>query len=168
MVDEEGVQRVVTGHQHGQRPLPGPPCPARLLPQRGPCARVPGDHHGVQTGDVEAEFEGVRRREAEEVAGVQGAFQGTALLGEVTAPVRRHPPGQGAVDLGQTLLGDHRDQLRATPGADEGDRAHALHREVGEQVGGFRGGRPADRCALLALQFGQRRFPQSEHQFTAG
>ena len=98
---------------------------------------------------------------------MQGALQGPALLGEVTAAVCRDPPGQGAVDLGQAFLGDHRDQLRAAPGAYEGDRAHALHREVGEQVGGFGGGRAADRRALLALQFGQRRFPQGEHQFTA-
>ncbi len=167
VVDEEGVQRIVAGHQHREGSLPGPPRPARLLPQRRPGARVAGDHHGVQAGDVEAEFQGVRRREAEEFTGVQGTFQGATFLGEVAAAVRRHAPGQRAVDLGQTFLGDHRDQLGATPGAYEGDGAHPLHGEVGEQVGGLGGGRAADRRALLALQLGQRRFPEGEHQFTA-
>jgi hypothetical protein len=168
MVDQEGVQRVVARDQHRQRPLPGPSRPARLLPQRRPGARIAGDHHGVQTGDVEAEFQGVGRGEAEEFTRVEGAFQRAALLGEVAAAIGRHPPGQRAVDLGQPLLRDHRDQLRAAPGAHEGDRAHPLHGEVGEQVGGLGGGRAADRRALLALQFGQRRLPEREHQFTAG
>jgi hypothetical protein len=98
---------------------------------------------------------------------VQGAFQGAALLGEVAAPVGRDTPGQGTVDLGQALLGDHRDQLGAAPGTYEGDRAHALHGEAGEQVGGLGGGGTADRRALLALQLGQRRLPQGEHQLSA-
>src|SRR5690606_29456402 len=107
VVDEEGVQRVVAGHQHGERALPGASRAAGLLPQGGAGARVAGDDHGVQAGDVHAEFEGVGGGEAEEFAGVQGAFQGAALFGEVAAPVGGDPRGQGAVDLGEALFGDH-------------------------------------------------------------
>jgi hypothetical protein len=62
---------------------------------------------------------------------VEGAFQGAALLGKVAAAVGGHTTGQGAVHLRQAFLGDDRDQLGAAPGADEGDRAHALHGQVG-------------------------------------
>lgn len=40
VVDEEGVQRVVAGHQDGQRPLSGASGAARLLPEGGACAGV--------------------------------------------------------------------------------------------------------------------------------
>ena len=167
VVDEEGVQRVVAGDQDRQRALPGASGAARLLPQGGPGARVAGDDDGVQAGDVDAEFEGGGGGEAEEFAGVEGAFEGAAFLGEVAAAVGGHAPGQGAVDLGEAFLGDHRDQLGAAPGAYEGDRAHALDGQVGEEVGGLGGGGAADGGALLAVQFGERGFPEGEDQFAA-
>lgn len=167
MVDQEGVQGVVAGDQDRQGALSGAAGAARLLPQGGAGAGVAGDQDGVEAGDVDAEFQGRRRGEAEEFAGVQGAFQGAALLGEVAAAVGRDTPGQGAVDLAQPFLGDDRDQLGAAPGADEGDCADALDGEVGEQVGGLRGRRAAHRSALLALHLGERGLPQGEHQFTA-
>ncbi len=167
MVDEEGVQRVVAGDQHRQGPLPGPAGAARLLPQRGPCARVAGDEDGVQAGDVDAEFQGGGGGEAEELAGVEGAFEGSALLGQIAAAVGGHAPDERAVDLGEPFLGDHGDQFGAPAGADEGDRAHALHGQVGEQVGGLGGGGAPDRCALLAVQLGERRLPQGEDHLAA-
>ena len=85
MVHEEGVQRVVAGDEHGERALAGAARAARLLPQRGAGARLAGDEHGVQAGDVDAELEGGRGGEAEEFAGVQGRLQGAAFLGEVAA-----------------------------------------------------------------------------------
>ncbi len=99
---------------------------------------------------------------------MQGAFEGAALLGEVAAPVRGDPPGEGAVDLGQALLGDDRDQLGAAPRADEGHRADRLHGEVGEETGGLGGGGTADRRAVLPVVLGQRRLPQGEDQFAPG
>ncbi|GAA3299582.1 hypothetical protein GCM10020295_38140 [Streptomyces cinereospinus] len=98
---------------------------------------------------------------------MQCAFQGAALLGEVAAPVGRDAPGQRAVDLREPLLGDHGDQFGAAPGPYEGDRAHALDGEVGEQVGGLGGGGTPDGCALLPLQFGQRGLPEGEDQLPA-
>ncbi len=98
---------------------------------------------------------------------MEGLFQGAAFLGEVAAAVRRDTSGEGAVDLGEAFLRDDRDQLGATPGADEGDRADALDGEVGQQVGRFGGGGTADGGALLALELGERRLPEGEDQFAA-
>lgn len=168
MVDEEGVQRVVAGHQDGQGALAGASGAARLLPQRRPGAGIARDDDGVQAGDVDAEFEGGGGGQAEKPAGVQGAFQGAALLGEIAPAVGGDPGGQGAVDLGKALLGDDGDQFGAAPGAYEGDRADALDGQIGEEVGGLGGGGAADGGALLAVQLGQRRFPQGEDHFAAG
>lgn len=167
MVDEERVQRVVAGHQDGQGAPAGASGAARLLPQGGAGARVAGDQYGVQPRDVDAEFEGGGGGEAEQLAGVEGAFEGAALLGEIAAAVGGDPPDQRAVDLGEAFLGDQRDQLGATPGPYEGHRADALDGEVGQQVGRLGGGRTADRGALLAVQFGEWGLPEGEHQFTA-
>lgn len=167
VVDEEGVQRVVAGDEDGQRSLSGTAGAARLLPERGAGAGVAGDDDGVEAGDVDAEFEGGGGGEAEEFAGVQGAFQGAAFLGEITAPVGGDAPGEGAVDLGEAFLGDDRDEFGATPGPHEGDRAHALDGEVGEEVGRFGGCRTPDGCTFLAVQFGERGLPEGEHQFPA-
>lgn len=99
---------------------------------------------------------------------MEGAFEGAAFLGEVAAAVGGDPAGQRAVDLGEAFLGDQRDQLGAAPGPYEGHRADALDGEVGEEVCRLGGGRTADGCALLAVEFGERGLPEGEHQFTAG
>ncbi len=98
---------------------------------------------------------------------MQGPLQGAALLGQVAAPVGGDAAGQGAVGLGEALLGDHRDQFGAAPGPHEGDRADALPGQVGQQVRGLGGGRAAHRRAALPVQLGQRRLPQGEDQFAA-
>lgn len=167
VVDEVGVQRVVAGHEHRERALPGAARPPGLLPQGRPGPRVSGDDHGIQTGDVHAEFERGGGGQAEQLPAVQGAFQGTAFLGQISAPVGGDPAGQRTVHLREPLLRDQGDQFGAAPGADEGDGAYALDGEVGEQIRGLGGGGPADRGALLAVEFGQRRLPQREDQLTA-
>ena len=167
VVDEIGVQRVVAGDQDGEGSLPGAARPAGLLPQRGAGAGVAGDEHGVEAGDVHAQFERGGGGQAEQLAVVQRAFEGAALLGQVAAAVGGDPVRQRAVDLREPFLGDQGDQFGAAPGAYEGDGAHALDGEVGEQVGGLRGGGPADGRALFAVQFGQRRLPQREDQLAA-
>ena len=167
VVDEVGVQRVVAGDQDGERALARAAGPARLLPQRGPGARVARDQYGVEAGDVDAEFQGGGGGQAEELAGVQGLLEGAALLGQVAAPVGGDAPGEGAVDLVQALLGDDGDEFGAAPGADEGDRADPLHGQVGEEVGGLGDGGAAHRRALLAGQLGERGLPQGEDQLAA-
>lgn len=167
MVHEEGVQRIVPGDQDGQRALSGASGAARLLPQGGAGARIAGDDDRVQTGDVDAQLQGGGGGEAEKLAGVQGALQGSAFLGQIAAPVGGDASREGAVDLGETFLGDDRDQFGAAPGTYESDRADALDGEVGEDVGRLRRGGAADRCALLAVEFGQRRLPEGEHHLAA-
>ncbi|GAA1320238.1 hypothetical protein GCM10009647_052490 [Streptomyces sanglieri] len=98
---------------------------------------------------------------------MQGALQGSAFLGEVAPAVGGDPGRQRAVHLGEALLRDDGDQLGATPGTHEGDRADALDGEIGEEVGGLGGGGAADGGALLAVQFGQGRLPQREDQLAA-
>ena len=163
VVGEVVVQRVVAGDEDDQRLLLRPPGPPGLLPQRGERARVAGQHDGVQPGDVDAELQRVRRRHAEQVAGRQGPLQLAALLGQVAAAVGVHPAHEvvaaAVVQQAAGLLG-HR--LRAAPRPDERQRPGAALHEVGEQRGGVRGGRAAQRRPVLAGALGQRRLPQRE------
>lgn len=167
MVHQIGVQRVVPGHENGQGTLPRAAGPACLLPEGRPCARVAGDDDRAEAGDVDAQFQGGGGRQTEQFAGVQRPLQGPALLGEVTPAIGGDPLRQRPVDLREALLGDHRDQFRAAPGAYEGDRADALEGQVGEQVGGLGRRGTAYGCALLAVQVGQRGLPEGEDQLAA-
>ena len=65
MVHQVGVQRVVPGDEHHQRPPSGVRAAARppgLLPHRGQRAGIAGEHGRVQPGDVDAELERVGAR----------------------------------------------------------------------------------------------------------
>ena len=90
------------------------------------------------------------RGQAEQVAGVQRPLQGAALLGEVAGPVGGDPSASSEPTRSRRAWAPQRDQLGAAPGADEGHGADPVDDQVGEQVGGLGGGRPADRCAVLA------------------
>ena len=93
MVHEIGVEGVVSGDQHHQRPLPAPPGAATLLPERGDGAREPRDDHGVEAGDVHSEFECVGSRHAEQTSVRDRRFEVAAIFREVTGAV-----GGDAVD----------------------------------------------------------------------
>lgn len=99
---------------------------------------------------------------------MQGAFEGAAFLGQVAAAVGGDAAGEGAVDLGEAFLGDHRDQLGAAPGAYEGHGVDALHGQVGQQVRRLGGGGAADGGALLAVEIGERGLPEGEDELSAG
>ncbi|ASR00274.1 hypothetical protein CGL27_22810 [Streptomyces sp. 11-1-2] len=167
MVDEIGVQRVVPGDQDRQGSFAGAPGPPRLLPQGGAGAGVARHDHGVQPGDVHPQLQGGGGGEPQQLTGVQGSLQGAALLGEIAAAIGGDPVRQRAVHLGEPLLGDERDELRAPPGAHEGDRTDALDGQVGEQVRGLGRGRAAHRCALFAVELGQWRLPEGEDDLAA-
>ncbi|RSS41670.1 hypothetical protein EF902_22415 [Streptomyces sp. WAC05858] len=168
MVDEIRVQRVVPGDQDRQGPFAGAPGPPGLLPQGGAGAGVARHDHRVQPGDVHPQLQGGGGGEPQQLTGVKGLLQGAALLGEIAAAIGGDPVRQRAVHLREPLLGDERDELRAPPGAHEGDRTDALDGQVGEQVRGFGRGRTAHRGALLAVELGQRRFPEGEDDLAAG
>jgi hypothetical protein len=163
VVGEVVVQRVVPGDEHHQRLPLCPTRPAGLLPQRGQRPRVPGEHDGVEPGDVDAELERVRGGHTPERAGRQGAFELAALLRQIAAAVgvdlRRQVRAAALAQQSPGLLGDG---LGAATRADEGQRPGTLLDEVGQQSRGVCGGRPAQRRAVLPGAFGQGRFPQCE------
>ena len=138
------------------------PGPADLLPERRAGAGEAGHQHGVEAADVDAELEGVGRRQPEQLARAQRLLERAALLGQVAAAVGRDPAGQRRVDLGEQLGGGQRHLLGAAPRPDEGQGADALGDQVGEQVGGLGGGGAAHRRAVLAGVGGERRLPQRE------
>ena len=137
----------------GRPGRPGRPArPARRGPARPACchsggagAGIAGDEHGVQPGDVDAELQRVGGGQPEQLAGVQGRAPGRAApRADSRRGRRRRAQVSVAVDGAPSRSWAMREiELGAAPGADEGDRAHALHREVGEQFGGLGGRRTA-------------------------
>ena len=168
VVDKVGVQRVVASHEHHERTQPFAAGPAGLLPQRRQRAGEAGQHHGVQTGDVDAEFKRVGRGDAEQRPVRERGLQSAALLRQVARPVRGDPAGELGRDARQVPPGGEREHLRSAPGPDEGQRASVLDDQVGEQPGGLGAGRAPHRRSVLAARLGQRRLPQRERRRAAG
>ena len=89
VVHQERVERVLA-RDEGDEPVGARPARAPgLLPERHARARPAGDEHGVETGDVDAELEGVRRRQGQQRPGADRVLQRAPLLGQVAAAVRR-------------------------------------------------------------------------------
>ena len=167
MVDQVGVQRVVARDQQDQRALPATAGPAGLLPERRDGAREAGQHHRVQAGDVDAEFERVGGGQPAQFAVGQRTFQRAAVLGEIAGAVGRHRVAQLRGDVLQACPRAQRGQLRSAPRPDEGQRARALGDQVGHHPGRLGARRTPHRCAVLADQVGaQRRLPQRDRART--
>ena len=165
VMHEIGVKRVVTGDENGHRSSPGPPGPARLLPERCPGAGPSGHQHRVQPGHVHAELQRGRRGQPGDLAGPQGVLQRAALVGQVTGPVGGHPLGQiSRARLGQLPPRGLRYRLRAAPRAHEHQRRHVAAHQLSQQLGSLGSGGPPDRGASLTARAGQRRLPQRECQ----
>jgi hypothetical protein len=163
MVRQVVVQRVVAGDEDDQRLLVRPPGPARLLPERGEGARIPGEHDGIETGDVDAEFQGVGRGHAEQIAGRQRPFQLAPLLGQVAAAVGVHPAHEVVTAaVVQQAPGLVRHRFGAAPRSDEREGAGAPLDEVGQQRRGVGRSRATQRSTVLPGPLRQRRFPQGE------
>ena len=114
MVHEVLVERIVLRHQHREGvPVPAPGSPG-LLPHGGARARVAGQHGGVERADVDAELEGVRRRDREQLAVGQLPLELPTILGQVAGSVRLDPRALLRVahvatrELGQQLRGSSR------------------------------------------------------------
>ncbi len=168
VVDKVGVQRVVASHEHHKRTQPFAAGPASLLPQRRQRAGEAGQHHGVQTGDVDAEFKRVGRGDAEQRPIRERGLQSAALLRQVARPVRGDPAGELGRGARQVPPGGEREHLRSSPGPDEGQRASVLDDQVSEQPGRLGAGRAPHRRSVLAVRRGQRRLPQRERRRAAG
>ena len=158
VVNEIRVERIVAGDEHRGGPPPGPAGAPDLLPHRRDRARPAGDDDRVQSGDVDAELERVRRRQPEDLAGAQLGLQRPPVFGEVPGAVRRDPARQLRRGLGQRAPCTGGDDLRGQPRADERERARSLDGEVGEEVSRFAQGAATRRRVVRA----GRRFVECE------
>ena len=158
---QEGVQRIVPRHQHHQGTLPAPSGPAGLLPERADGARKSGDHHRVEPGDVDTEFQRVGGGQPAQMSFGQRVFESAAVLGEISGAIGRHLLGHIRRDVVQPRPGGQRRQLRTPAGTHEGQRLRALRHQIGHDPRCLGSGGPSHRCAVLAEQIkAQRRFPQ--------
>ncbi len=82
------VELVVAGDEHRRRAAAGASGAAGLLPHRRERAGETVEDHRVEPADVDAELERVRRRDAEQPAAREVAFELAPLLGEVAGAVR--------------------------------------------------------------------------------
>ena len=87
------VELVVAGDEHRRGPAPRPSGAAGLLAHRRERAGEAVEHDRVEPADVDAELERVGRRDAEQAAVAEPAFELAALLGEVAGAVRGDPAG---------------------------------------------------------------------------
>jgi len=74
------------------------PGSAPLLPERGDRARESDRDRAVEEADVDAELEGVGRRDPEQLALDETLFDPAPLLRRVAGSVRREPPRRRDVD----------------------------------------------------------------------
>ena len=165
--DQIGVERVVAGDEHAESVAVTATGAADLLPHRGPGAGEARHHHGVEPADVDAELERVGGGQPGELAGAQGPLDRAAFLGEVAAAVGRDLAGQRRVDVGEQVGRGQRNVLGPAPRPDEGERAHALEDQVGQQVGGLGRGGAAHGRAVLAGVGRERRLPERDRDLAA-
>ena len=114
MMDKVGVQRVVAGDQHHQRPLTSSAATARLLPERGDRPGESGQQHGIQSSDVDSQFQRVGGGQAAQLAVGQGSLEYATVLGEIAGAVGSNGPPEVGRDCVQPRLGGQGSQFSAT------------------------------------------------------
>ena len=149
VVHQVGVQRVVGGDEDGEAAGPGASGPARLLPQRDARARPAGDEDRVQSGDVDAQLQGVGGGQGPQPARTKVGLQGSALLGQVAAAVGRHRADELGQGEPQRVTGPLGHDLRRATRAHEHQRPGAHAQQIHEQLGGLDDG-AASRRGVLA------------------
>jgi len=105
----------------GALATPGPP---ELLPGRGDGPGIAREDGGIQPTDVDAEFEGVRRDDPEDLAVTQSALDRPPLGGQVAASVAADPAAR-PVALAQRLTQPGEQDLDRDPRTAEHDRLPA-------------------------------------------
>jgi hypothetical protein len=104
------VQRVVLGDEQRQGLARATACPAGLLPEAGNGARIAHEERGVQVADVDAQFQGRRGCNAQQVAtGPQAVLDLAPLLCPVAGAVGSQPAGQGGSLIFQDAPGVKQD-----------------------------------------------------------
>ena len=154
MVNQVGVQRVISGDQNDQRALSAPTAPTSLLPERGDGARKSCQQHSVQPGDVDTQFQGVGGGQSAHRTFGQRPFDRAAVLGEIAGTIGGHCVPQMRRDVLQPRSGGEGDQFGPPPRSHEGQRPCALRHQVGQHSGriGTRG--TAHRRTVLTAQIG--------------
>ena len=151
VVHQVGVQRVVGGDEDGEAAGPGASGPARLLPQRDARARPAGDEDRVQSGDVDAQLQGVGGGQGPQPARAQVGLQGSALLGQVAAAVGRHRADELGQGEPQRVAGPLGHDLRRAARAHEHQRPGAHAQQIHEQLGGLDDGAASRRGVLARI-----------------
>ena len=131
------------------------------MPERRHGAGKPGEHHRVQTGDVDPQLQGVGGGQPPQIALGESAFQFPAVLGEVARSIGRDLPGQFGCDVLEAGTRPERGQFGAAARPDERQRAGAFSDQVGHHPGRLRAGGTPHRSAVFTDEVGtQRRLPQ--------
>ena len=163
MMHEIGVERVVAGDEHHQRPGAAPAGTATLLPERRDRPGETGDDDRVEPGDVDAELERVGGRDAEQATVGEGRLELAAVLGQVSGAVGGDPVDQVRGGGGEQSARGDRGRFGAVPGPHERERAGSFHDEIGEQARGFAAGGAAHGCTVFPGDVGEQRwFPQGD------
>ena len=121
MGDHELVEGGARAHQDRERGLAPPARAAHLLPRAGDRPGIPHQDRGGELADVDAELQGVRRRDRPQGAAAEPRFDPPALAREVPGPVAADRSGVPSLPAG-ILLEIRRQQLRAEARARKEDR----------------------------------------------
>ena len=151
------VERVGAGHQHAE-PAPGAAGATPALAQARHRAREADDDRAVQHADVDAELQGARGDDRQQVAVGQAALELAALLGGVAGAVGRDAVAQVAARQREVVAHDAVHHLDGAAAAGEADHALVAQHERGRQrrrLGQRRG-------ALAELGVQQRRVPEGD------
>ena len=163
VLEDVSVERVLARDKDTECVTLSSPRATPLLPKR--CARAgpSRDHDGVKSADVDAEFERIRRGDAEQVPVAKVAFESATLLWEVAPSVGGDAINERFVDFAHLITREHRHRLCAATRVDEREGAYLRADEVGEEIGGL-GDRGSTRLALALVRYDRaeylRRLPQ--------
>ena len=147
-----GVERVVVGNEHGERVLTASTCAAHALHEGGAGTRPARHDDRVQSGDVDAQFQGGGARQAEQFAVAEFAFEFAAFFGGVPGAVCGDAVGEARLHLVEVALGLLREDFYAAARTGENQRAGAGKHQVGEHLRALLHGGDAARRLLLCLR----------------
>ena len=143
------VQRVVPPDEHGDAGFARAARSSDLLGERGVRARPPRDDDGVQPGDVDAEFQGVRARQGANGSRSQCVLECAAFFGQVAAPVGCHRVFEPWAVACQPVPRDFGDPFGPCAGPNESDGLGALGCEHAHELPGLGYGSPA--CGRIGV-----------------
>ena len=142
MVDDVLVDGGGGGHEHRHARPVAPAGPPDLLARGCDRARVAGEDRHIEAPDVDAELEGVRGHDAQDLAVAQPLLDRAALGREVAAAVAAHPRARPGV-LAERLAQPGEDELHGRARAAEDDRlAPGPQEGEGPALGERQGGAP--------------------------